>query len=322
MRIFSFITLYVILATTEGLQRILDDLAATNEVPHRSHWRLFRKFCSHRRNQRECSDIMRYFRRNAIPIEFPHKEQTLLGWREVAIGGAGKDRKGIVSSFRDQPEQFGDDTGMIGNDFIILSDGVSSDPASDYFSWQLVKFVAAGLPRIKRHRRVDREIYRLLHLFQRIISKLRFPGCATLTIVVTLDDRLIVASLGDSEVKVIRGSQVIFRSVKQRRRQIPGQLSARHRGLRDIRIDEIYTHKGDVVIAATDGLWDNVLEKNVVKATIKSPKNMEILTKTLTRTTLNAIQLGDQECTFQSHDQRTRCAGGIRDDITIVTARI
>jgi serine/threonine protein phosphatase PrpC len=303
-----------------SLESITNYLTKHKASPNRSEWHIFRRYCSSRRHQSACSQIFRYFRNVAIPNDFQEDPIHPIGWSSSAMGGVGKRERSSVTKHEYRPEQYGDDTGVLGSNFLIVSDGVSSDPASDYFSWQLVKFMLAGLPRIADSTRPADELYRLASLFQKIIARLYLCGSATLSIAMLSGDDLIVACLGDSEVKVIRDGRVIYRSVRQRDGDRPGQIGARHRGVRDMRIDQVHVRRGDVIIAATDGLWDNFFEKDMVKVAKKYSTKMRKLTVALIRRALFNSSLHRQECTYEAHHRHRQCVGGVLDDISILTA--
>ncbi|PJF19680.1 hypothetical protein PSACC_00517 [Paramicrosporidium saccamoebae] len=317
-----FVLSVVMLSVSGSLQRTLDRLTSHDAIPKHADWKMFRRLCSSRRHQTQCSLIFRYLRNVAIPREFPRRPIYPDEFDSVAMGGAGKRDRWSIADHNWQPEQYGDDTGVLGGNFAIVSDGVSNSKASDYFSWQLVKFIRAGLPRITGAAHPADEIYRLCRLFQQLISKMRLPGSATLSIAMLEDDDLIVAGLGDSEVKVLRDERVVFRSDRQRTGARPGQIGARHRGLQGMRIDSIRVQRGDVIIVASDGLWDNFFEKDIANIIRRHGENANRIATSLLRSAVRNSTARWRECTYEEHHRHRQCVGGVVDDITVLVAII
>ncbi|XP_066318962.1 putative protein phosphatase 2C 24 [Miscanthus floridulus] len=110
------------------------------------------------------------------------------------------------------------------------------------------------------------------------------PGGSTAVILSLYGTELSWAYIGDSAFAVFRGGKIIYRSVQQQRRfNEPYQLSTRERGgsLSEAEVGGMSTVKdGDVVVMATDGLFDNMhdwqLERAVRMGTDLGfpPKNM------------------------------------------------
>jgi serine/threonine protein phosphatase PrpC len=218
------------------------------------------------------------------------------------------------------PLQYGDDGAVLGPDFIVISDGVTRAQDSAFFSHQLVQLISAGLPRLPR-RDLGKEIYHLVEYAQDLMISVKLPGSATLSIVVRNGNELYIATLGDSEVKVLRGSSVIYRSPMQRSGSTPGQLNARRPGgVEEMHIERIRIQPGDTTIAATDGLWDNLLEKEVVTLVKHSRHSDAVsLAGTLMRQAQVMKEGNRKHC---SDGGNRRCVGARRDDITIIVAKV
>jgi serine/threonine protein phosphatase PrpC len=91
-------------------------------------------------------------------------------------------------------------------------------------------------------------------------------GSATACIAILSDDELRIANLGDGGVVVVRGDEIVFRSEEQQHSfNFPFQLGT---GSKDSPSDaDLFTVKveeGDVVVVATDGLFDNVFDDEIV----------------------------------------------------------
>lgn len=99
-------------------------------------------------------------------------------------------------------------------------------------------------------------------------SKTEAPGSSTACIISLAGDRLRAANLGDSGFAVIRRGKTIYQSpVQQRRFNEPYQLGSASPNLPEAAAEiEVGLEAGDVVLAATDGLFDNVFPKDVEAA--------------------------------------------------------
>ncbi|GJM85612.1 hypothetical protein PR202_ga02080 [Eleusine coracana subsp. coracana] len=100
-------------------------------------------------------------------------------------------------------------------------------------------------------------------------ARSRTPGAST-AVILALDGgaaaTLRWAFVGDSGFAVFRGSKIVHRSAQQRERfNCPSQLSTRGRsgGIHKADVGGVAVRAGDVVVAGTDGLWDNVSDKTL-----------------------------------------------------------
>jgi len=80
------------------------------------------------------------------------------------------------------------------------------------------------------------------------------------------DDELRIANLGDGGVVVVRGDEIIFRSEEQQHSfNFPFQLGT---GSKDSPADAdsftVKVEEGDIVVVASDGLFDNVFDDEIV----------------------------------------------------------
>lgn len=313
---------------TESLGKILRQLTKERARPTAEQWALFRQFCRSTRHQVECESIFAYFQKILLPLTFPgpvHREQR---WGEMSLIGLAKHEDVSHTRAYTTPgvlRQFGDDSSALGGDYLIVSDGVTRNPVSDFFSRQVVDFLNAGMQRLGRQRGKEDpadQIFELVSSLEDLILEVQLPAAATLSLVYLSNDRhyLYVSSLGDSEVKVIRKGEVIYSSPLQRTQNVPGQLNARRRAVADhMTLDRVRVREGDWVIVASDGLWDNVLEEEVVVLLKDGTKS------SLTRVMNKALgRKGARRpvCRYDERIKRERCVGGREDDITIAIARV
>jgi protein phosphatase PTC7 len=99
-------------------------------------------------------------------------------------------------------------------------------------------------------------------------KRTRVPGGSTALVVVLRSRSLWAANLGDSGFLVLRDGGVLYRAPQQQHEfNFPFQLSSR-RGAdmpTDAQLHEVAVQPGDIVVAATDGLWDNLWDVEVAR---------------------------------------------------------
>lgn len=147
-----------------------------------------------------------------------------------------------------------------------------------------------------------------------------------------------VANLGDSGMLVIRDGSVLFRTaVQQTRFNAPYQTTLRPNG----DVDDM-THmadrsllpvqSGDIILLATDGLWDNVWERELVdtltsrlqgSSTATDRASLERLAKDLVqKARIAAVSEKDSPFAVESKKHGKDYSGGKPDDITVIVAVI
>lgn len=190
--------------------------------------------------------------------------------------GFPKDMVHGPSSVREQGV-FGDDACFIAryrNTHIVgVADGVGGwrkygiDPSE--FSSRLMK-ICAELVKLGEFepRRPDRLLARA---FETLSTPPRPVGSSTACVLVVHQDTLYSANLGDSGYLVLRKGAVVYRSREQTHYfNAPFQLSLPPENLEykgfigdtpdRAELNSIELQSGDIVVLATDGLWDNVSE--------------------------------------------------------------
>ncbi|KAG1664831.1 hypothetical protein FOA52_007089 [Chlamydomonas sp. UWO 241] len=172
----------------------------------------------------------------------------------------------------DKVEKGGEDAFCIclkGFGSIGVADGVSGwaeegiDPAE--YSRSLMKFSSIALEGTTHPHGADpREVIR--HAHQETVM----PGSSTICVcVMKPGGKMSVANLGDSGVRLIRDGRIVFASTAQQHMfNMPFQLS--HPSIIESPDDadcaEVTVHDmqpGDVVVLATDGLYDNVFDDEI-----------------------------------------------------------
>ncbi|KAG1468165.1 hypothetical protein G6F56_003997 [Rhizopus delemar] len=94
-------------------------------------------------------------------------------------------------------------------------------------------------------------------------------GSTTACIAILRHDELRVANIGDCGISIIRNQNYIFQSEEQQHAfNFPYQLGLRSRDQpSDAQSFTVKIEKGDIVIMATDGLYDNLFDKDILRLT-------------------------------------------------------
>mmetsp|Transcript_48048 Transcript_48048/g.75028 ORF Transcript_48048/g.75028 Transcript_48048/m.75028 type:complete len:158 (-) Transcript_48048:69-542(-) len=154
-------------------------------------------------------------------------------------------------------------------------------------------------------------------------------GSSTATIVVLKDKTLEALNLGDSGFLLLRrqegGYQIVLRSKEQQHHfNMPFQLGtdSSDRPEHAERV-EVPVEVGDVVLLATDGVWDNMFEdeiKNMVE-------EIDVPQEVANRLAEKAIRIGRSEgqptpFSMRAEEQGLFHPGGKLDDVTVVVAYV
>ncbi|KHJ94956.1 protein phosphatase 2C [Oesophagostomum dentatum] len=157
-------------------------------------------------------------------------------------------------------------------------------------------------------------------------------GSSTACVLVVHQEMLYSANLGDSGFMVVRDGRVLTKSEEQVHYfNAPFQLTLPPEGYRGFIGDtpdladksEIRVQKGDIVLLATDGLWDNLTEQHVLdqlrplieeKATVQEVCNA--LALTARRLSFDATH--NSPFAVKAREHGLTAVGGKPDDITLV----
>jgi len=156
------------------------------------------------------------------------------------------------------------------------------------------------------------------------------PGSSTACVGVIQDNKLKCLNLGDSGFMVVRSGSILFRTKEQQHVfNFPVQLGTGHTTTPDDG-DQIHVdvHDGDIVIMATDGLFDNLYDNEILdivnyytKLTGKDELN---LAEMLASTAHQRAKAGNIETPFNRHafdlGYLDSPIGGKMDDITVLAA--
>lgn len=319
-----------------SLLDILNNLRQTQVQPSEEEWNLFRSICSTRGRRQQCEAIFDYFKQVLLPLTMrasQSKRATPLSnktfqhnvsqWQEAIVAGLPKYSSRSQTTLTRElatVHQFGDDSVAIGPNYMLVSDGITKDEDSDFFSLQVANYLVAGIPLIDTNQELPRQLEALIRSLEELIVEVQLPAAATLSLAILYPPHhLYVTTLGDSQVRVVRGNgQVIYTSARQRRGNVPGQLNHRKpRATDEMNFDVVNVSQGDLVIMASDGLWDNVRGDEVAALVRQSAMT------SVNRVISLAVQRKSERLKGKHCDERNRtCVGGRKDDISIIVAKI
>ncbi|XP_019158807.1 PREDICTED: probable protein phosphatase 2C 55 [Ipomoea nil] len=156
-------------------------------------------------------------------------------------------------------------------------------------------------------------------------------GSSTACILTLVDDCVIAVNVGDSGFAVLRGGKIVFHSPAQQSRfNCPVQLGKTCDDSSVAEKFEVKVKPGDIIVMATDGLFDNVHEHELedlvsAECRLDDKKPMKLARK-IARYALNNSENENIHTPFSA---ATRIAGidedaigGKYDDITVVVAYI
>ena len=248
------------------------------------------------------------------------------GWRKQGIDPSGFSRglmrhlAAIVRGERERP------AGILSGRLAVLFGTGSAGPGSDGAE------VSAGLDPVPACTLLRRAFWRMLRSY---FSKAEQPFGSSTACVVSLDRAtgvLDTCNLGDSGFLIVRGGRVAGRSISQQFRfNAPYQLTLTPQGeMNDCTAAAANAsfdlQSGDVVIVATDGLWDNLFEDDIVAfvqhAVDGAPGS---IARSLVERARIAAERSDYESPFFLEAKRQgvkQRPGGKLDDITVVVGLV
>ncbi|CAI5978777.1 unnamed protein product [Closterium sp. NIES-64] len=182
-----------------------------------------------------------------------------------------------------------------------------------------------------------RELLRKAH------SMTKSPGAAT-AVVAVFDGEysvLNVASLGDAGVRVVRGSEVVHKTTPHEHFfDCPFQFGSESSdSADDAEVLSFSVQEGDTVVMASDGLFDNVFDKDIasIVKVFSGPSHAHVSRTATALAALAAKHAGDKEYmapyTLEALEHGRdlpvwqkmmgkKLSGGKQDDISVVVARV
>lgn len=232
--------------------------------------------------------------------------------------GLGKEKKG------------GEDAWFAGEEVLAVADGVGGwneqgvDPG--IFSRMLIT-------QLERLLTAQREFY-VQHPKELLVNATRLNAeRGTSTFVVASIDPvtalLRVANIGDSGYFLLSRSDTgyvkSFRSVEQQHAfNFPFQVGTNGDDPESAEFTEHPVAKDDILIVASDGLFDNLFDEKIVKIVNKNAGSLEQLAQALLKKAFQYSIKKDYKSPFSVHAQSHGLdyAGGKNDDITVVVGRV
>ncbi|XXQ37662.1 Protein phosphatase [Plasmodiophora brassicae] len=160
----------------------------------------------------------------------------------------------------------------------------------------------------------------------RAVMRQGYPGSTTLILGTLSGSKLHLTNLGDSGAMILRHSgqqwKMLSRTTEQQHEfNYPYQLRHDDQESSDVDKAESTTQQirvGDIVIAASDGLWDNLFEGEIID--IVASTSVDQLAGTIAAKAYNASK-AKRKSPFYLHciQHRKGCSeGGKQDDITVI----
>lgn len=149
-------------------------------------------------------------------------------------------------------------------------------------------------------------------------------------------NNLISANLGDSGFVVVRDQEIVHRSVEQQHYfNCPYQLAIYPGHVKDVqqdRPDSAFVSsfrliEGDIICLATDGLWDNLSDSELLVLLNKKIQNFSDLSEVATKIVETTVRLSLDSShmspfALSARQNQLDFAGGKPDDITVLLARV
>eukprot|EP00242_Pyramimonas_sp_CCMP2087_P013765 CAMPEP_0198204288 /NCGR_PEP_ID=MMETSP1445-20131203/7694_1 /TAXON_ID=36898 /ORGANISM="Pyramimonas sp., Strain CCMP2087" /LENGTH=382 /DNA_ID=CAMNT_0043876093 /DNA_START=327 /DNA_END=1475 /DNA_ORIENTATION=- len=168
-----------------------------------------------------------------------------------------------------------------------------------------------------------------LKVLEKAFRRVFVQGSCTACILTVHENSLRVANVGDSGFLVVRAGKVLFRSQSQQHDfNFPYQLGGEGSDSpQDAQCYQIRVQKGDAVVAGTDGLFDNVHDRDVALVAARAVKQglaPEACAMQLASLAAALAQDGNSVSPFakQAREAGYAYRGGKADDVTVVVSFI
>lgn len=177
---------------------------------------------------------------------------------------------------------------------------------------------------------IGQAFWRMVTSFQRGYER---PFGSSTVSLVALDratGTLEISNLGDSGSMIIRQGKPFFRTTSQQHRfNAPYQITLSPEGTvsdssSKATLTSLPAKEGDIVLLATDGLWDNVWTEEIMHIVNQHENNLEEMARKLVDVARTHAQDQSFESPFTVEARRSKLEypGGKMDDITVVVAQV
>ncbi|XP_068657043.1 probable protein phosphatase 2C 55 [Aristolochia californica] len=165
-----------------------------------------------------------------------------------------------------------------------------------------------------------------LRILKKAVSMTRAEGGSTACIVAIQGHKILAANVGDSGFLVIRNGEVAYRSPTQVRR-FNSPLYLHADSCNHAQVLQVPVEAGDVIVAATDGLFDNIFEeamRDVINKGKKDGFGPEEIAANLAGIAQKKSLNEKLESPYSkaSREAGFHHVGGKEDDITIIIANV
>ena len=243
------------------------------------------------------------------------------------------------------PSRPSEDSYLFSPDALVVCDGVGGWAARGIDSGAYSRALCAGAARALQDAAAEERLQFLLPKpllllqagYQHACGE-RLEGSSTALVALLDGDRLRTASLGDCVLLVIRGEEVVFRTAESLHAfNFPFQLGPASRDGPDSATEqECVVQAGDVLVAASDGLFDNVHDAEIAsivsnyepaaeEVEAEEGSSGEGLAGALGRVALAVARSSVAKSPFGKQmyqEQGTLYRGGKMDDITVLAANV
>ncbi|KAI7865772.1 phosphatase 2C-like domain-containing protein [Spinellus fusiger] len=177
--------------------------------------------------------------------------------------------------------QVGEDAFFLRHDSIGVADGVGgwSSTAGSHAALYSRKLMHHAFLEMERFDNIDDPNFSLYHqvnpmdvlqaTYQQSMNEAQDENCigsSTACLAILRNDEIRIANLGDCRISIIRNNSYVFRSEEQQHSfNYPYQLGTRSRDRpHHAQPFNVKTEKGDIIIMGTDGLFDNLFDRDIL----------------------------------------------------------
>ena len=236
-----------------------------------------------------------------------------------------------ITRLQKSPETFGEDTmglDLSQGKFFAVADGVGGAENSQVTSRVAVKAIESflALNNISKQKLpvIPKLLQALTYATHTLLIRLQHRGSTTLTYgIVTPKKELFVTHVGDCQVLVIRNDDFVFATREQwLQPNMPNQMNSAFRlDPASVDIYSFQLQKGDIIIATSDGVADNVFPADVLEVYKRTKDDISKLAHDLVEL---AVRSGSGEFGMQIpfNAKLGTVFPGKRDDSTVIVVRV
>ena len=259
--------------------------------------------------------------------------QCMRAWNKSAKNARPEPWRGEQYSTMD----CGEDSFMLSSRVLAVADGVGGwrkqgiDPS--LFANSLMQEVKVEVEAVEAAGGYLDPVVLMEEAYARACRAVKFGSATCCVACLAPDGTLNVANLGDSALLVIRGTScILFTDRQQVKFNAPYQLST-HPRLPELMCpansvqETLQTRPGDILVVASDGLLDNLFERDIVGLVVQAQAKgwgQPMIARLLKQVALNNTRDMTYESPFAvgAREAGYRYVGGKPDDITVLVAKV